>query len=71
MKKILKTLILVSLTLGIILSLYIYSISPQSSKKLTTEYFDTNPFTIERPTNKTRPIDNLDQKDNTKQILMG
>ena len=71
MKNILKTLILISLTLGIILSLYIYSISPQSSKKLTTEYFDTNPFTIELPTNTTRPINNLDQKDNTKQILWG
>jgi len=71
MKKIFKTLILISLTLGIILSLFIYNISPHSTKKFTTDYFDTNPFTVESATNKTRPINNLDQKENTKQILWG
>ena len=71
MKKLFKTLILISLTLGIILSLFIYNISPHSTKKFTTDYFDTNPFTVESATNKTRPINNLDQKENTKQILWG
>ena len=48
---------------------YILTISPHSYKKFTTNYYDTNPFTPQNPTNINRPIE-LAEND-SKQILWG
>ena len=48
---------------------YILTISPHSYKKFTTNYYDTNPFTPQDPTNINRPIE-LAEND-SKQILWG
>ena len=71
MKAFLKRVVVILLILVITAVGYIFSISPQSKTKLTTDYFDTNPFTTELATNKTRPIFIEDIKGNQKQILWG
>ncbi len=48
---------------------YILTISPHSYRKFTTNYYDTNPFTPQNPTNINRPIE-LAEND-SKQILWG
>ena len=64
MRKFLRSLILIVLIISIPLAIALYIISPQS----LSNNFETNPFTEETITNKTRPIDSLAKE---KQILWG
>ena len=69
MGKISKYILIVLLLTLIGVSAFILSTSPHSYKKFTTDYYDTNPFTNQDPTNIKRPIELVDS--DSKQILWG
>ena len=57
MGKISKYILIVLVLTLIGASAFILSTSPHSYKKFTTDYYDTNPFTNQDPTNIKRPIE--------------
>ena len=69
MGKISKYILIVLVLTLIGASAFILSTSPHSYKKFTTDYYDTNPFTNQDPTNIKRPIELVDS--DSKQILWG
>ena len=69
MGKISKYILIVLVLTLIGASAFILSTSPHSYKKFTTDYYDTNPFTNQDPTNIKRPIELVDG--DSKQILWG
>ena len=69
MKQISKYILIVFVLTLIGASAFILTTSPHSYKKFTTDYYDTNPFTNQDPTNINRPIELTDS--DSKQILWG
>ena len=69
MRKIVKYFVIFIALIFIGSAVFIASISPHSYKKLTTDYYDTNPYSKQSPTSINRPIELID--DNSKQILWG
>ena len=69
MGKIGKNLLIILILILIGSSAFILTTSPHSYKKFTTDYYDTNPFTSQDPTNINRPIELAEGS--SKQILWG